>query len=306
MIVVYLILVHKNPSHILRMVNRLHAENVRFFIHVDKDVDIKPYLNSELASKATFVAPRLSSPWGGFGLIRATINGINAIVKSGIEYDYIVLLSGQHYPIKPNDKIFERLGANDKCNNYIHCHVMRSGVDHELYQRIQKYFFRIANQAYVYPAQDASTTFVEKTTQRLAKLFFGEYPRPFVPDVVPVFGSQWWALNKSAISYICRYLSERPEVLSFYKYSHIPDEMFFQTILYGTGNEEMKESIFEFKNSWMTFTHWDRPSEFYGQPLTMSDYEAVAASEKLFARKFELNVSDELLVRLDMDLNSAC
>jgi hypothetical protein len=118
--------------------------------------------------------------------------------------------------------------------------------------------------------------------------------------------SQWWALNKSAISYICRYLSERPEVLSFYKYSHIPDEMFFQTILYGTGNEEMKESIFEFKNSWMTFTHWDRPSEFYGQPLTMSDYEAVAASEKLFARKFELNVSDELLVRLDMDLNSAC
>lgn len=305
MVIAYLILAHKYPSHILRMVNRLNSENVRFFIHVDKNVDIRPFAISELSSKVTFVAPRMSSPWGGLGLVKATINGIRTIVKSGTEYDYVVLLSGQDYPIKTNDKIFERLSANDKKNNYINCHVIRPSVDYEMCRRIQKYHFRIGGKTYTYPAEDISKTFLERTTQRMAKRFFGEYPRPFMPGIIPVFGSQWWALNKVSINYICSFLNERPEFIRYYEYALVPDEMFFQTILFGTGNEELRESIFGFKDSWMTFCHWDRPGDMYGQPLTMNDYEAIAASDRLFARKFDETLSDELLARLDLDLNLA-
>ena len=40
--------------------------------------------------------------WGDFNIIKATIEGITALVNSEVEFDYGVLLSGQDYLIKTN------------------------------------------------------------------------------------------------------------------------------------------------------------------------------------------------------------
>lgn len=285
----------------MRLVNRLSCTNTSFFIHVDKGADIKQFLQTELSSKATFVSPRMYSPWGGLGIVRATINGIESIVNSRFYFDYIVLLSGQDYPVLSNDCIFSRLGANGAKTNYIDCLVMRQGVDHEEFRRIQKWHVRIGTRIHVYPAQSISRSTLERTSQRLARLIFGKYPRTFLPNLTPVFGSQWWVLNREAIAYIRKYLAENPDFLSFYRYSLLPDEMVFQTILLGTGNEELQASIPARSEARLMFTHWDRPDELYPKPLTMDDYPAIRSSNKLFARKFDPVSSKDLLIRLDQD-----
>ena len=40
----YIILAHKYPSLLSRLVNKLNSQNVGFFIHIDKNIDVKPFI----------------------------------------------------------------------------------------------------------------------------------------------------------------------------------------------------------------------------------------------------------------------
>ncbi len=293
--IVYLILAHKNPAQLLRLVNRLDTENVTFFIHIDKDSDIRPFKRLIPENRVTFIENRRSTPWGRLGVVRATYDGMRLIENTVPDYDYIVLLSGQDYPIKSNAEIFERLSSNNKQNNYIHCHPFELFGDRKAHSRFEQYYFRINKRLIGYP--DPNMRSVKgRVFQAVAGLFY-KYPRPFLPGISPVFGSQWWALNKQAIQYIIRYLEANPQVFRFFKRTLLPDEMLFQSVLYGTGNQKIMETITP--GQWLTFNHWNRAPELYPQPLNMKDYESIKNSDKLFARKFETGVSDELMDKID-------
>ena len=43
--IAYLISAHKDPMQLGRMVQALHTEDARFFVHVDANVDIKPFIS---------------------------------------------------------------------------------------------------------------------------------------------------------------------------------------------------------------------------------------------------------------------
>ena len=44
--IAYLISAYKDPQQLSRMVQVLHTEDARFFVHVDANVDIKPFINT--------------------------------------------------------------------------------------------------------------------------------------------------------------------------------------------------------------------------------------------------------------------
>ena len=44
--IAYLISAYKDPQQLSRMVLALHTEDARFFVHVDANVDIKPFINT--------------------------------------------------------------------------------------------------------------------------------------------------------------------------------------------------------------------------------------------------------------------
>lgn len=79
---------------------------------------------------------------------------------------------------------------------------MDPDIDYEAFRRIKKYFIRVGGKLIIYPGQDESITFAEKTTQRLCRLFFGAYPRQFIPGVVPVLdlnGGPWIAKQSALL-----------------------------------------------------------------------------------------------------------
>lgn len=43
--IAYLISAYKDPQQLSRMVQALHTEDTRFFVHVDANVDIKPFIS---------------------------------------------------------------------------------------------------------------------------------------------------------------------------------------------------------------------------------------------------------------------
>ncbi len=67
-------------------------------------------------------------------------------------------------------------------------------------------------------------------------------PRSF-PSYARAFGgSQWWNLSRGAADYVLAFLDEHPDYRRYHEHTLAPDEIFFQSILVGTGFAERTAS----------------------------------------------------------------
>lgn len=110
--IIYLIIAHKNPKQVIKLVNKINTGNVCILIHFGKDADDKSFelLVSEFeGEKNIFFIKRYESFWGR-GIIEPILEGINVIAQKNLQFDFIVLLSGQDYPIKNRGEISNFLG----------------------------------------------------------------------------------------------------------------------------------------------------------------------------------------------------
>ena len=107
--IAYVILAHKNPQQVSRLIEALTWDEEQFFIHVNKSSSQEPFLDSLrlLRHKSISIIRKnvaLYSP-PHFGLVTAFLNSLAEVLSHSSRFDYLILLSGQDYPIQPNDKI---------------------------------------------------------------------------------------------------------------------------------------------------------------------------------------------------------
>jgi hypothetical protein len=104
--------------------------------------------------------------------------------------------------------------------------------------------------------------------------------------MVPYVGSQWWALSRECGQYIVKYVRENPQVVRFFRHSHVPDESFIQTVVM---NSPFRDSV---ANTGLRYVEWD--GGFNPRVLEKSDLGAIQASGCPFARKLVLGAVKEL------------
>jgi hypothetical protein len=80
--------------------------------------------------------------------------------------------------------------------------------------------------------------------------------------------------------------------LESYRRALIPDESFFQTILYS-------DRRFKLVNDDLRFIRWDDPSNESPATLTVDDLPALRSSPAFFARKFPADPDDKLVGAVD-------
>ena len=212
------------------------------------------------------------SPRSRFGLVEVPLEGMK--LCSNIDYDYFVNLSGQCYPLKPIAQIKEYLGS--------------SGVAHMEH-------FSLPSSDHWGPRGG-----LDRVNYRWFK-FRGRYIR--VPRLTkrlpynmhPYGGSPLFCLPRRHIDYVLDFVSRNPKIVGFYKRSHIPNEMFFQTIIM---NSPLKNEVVN-KDEW--YIDWSRAREGHPPILTKADLPLLLASEKLFARKFDVTVDSEVLDLIDKE-----
>ena len=99
--IAYLVLCHKNPNQIERLIKQLSSDNVDFYLHIDKkvsDIKLKPKDNVYYVDEKD----RVDVQWASISMVYATIALIKKALCSNIKYDYYFLISGQDFPIKSN------------------------------------------------------------------------------------------------------------------------------------------------------------------------------------------------------------
>ena len=282
--IAYLLLVHTNPSQVNQLIRSLDNGKNHMFVHVDRKSGIQDeILHNE---KVHFVANPLSVKWGDFTLVEATIALCRLAMQFPEEFDYVVFLSGQDYPIKSNEEI-EQYFEKHRGKQFFKVRKMpyddwqhHSGG----FDRIRVYFPK------QFIDRRHRTWVMRHYWIRLSKAlgltrsidFFDAY-----------YGcSQWFGASREAMAYIIKFLDDNPDILKFFQNSFIPDEILFNTIIM---NSPFKDKVVPHD---LRLVEWTKTEE-NPRIWRTGDIDNLRDSEYLYARKFDIRKDDQVLNRID-------
>jgi hypothetical protein len=285
----YLIMAHKDPKQLYRLISRLIDGSSEFFIHIDKKAIFDQFeILKELGDVVHFTE-RFDSKWGSYGTIKPYLAGMEAVKNSPKKFDRIILLSGQDYPIKSNEEInsfFENSAYSVFIDHFpIPNYKKWPGSDRGGLYRVDKYYFGTKWHE-----------FLRSKTMNLLSRYIPVLRRKMPNGMKPYTGQTWWILDMYALNYILDYNEKHPEYLAFHKNTFVADELFIQMVIGNSTDQKLKESI---ENSERRFTIWEKANSAHPKILRLSDFDAIANADDLFARKFDENVDAEILEMID-------
>ena len=284
--IAYIVLAHNNPKHLQRLVNRLSFDNSFFFIHIDKKKDLNSFsLILEESKNVAFIKKREDGQWGDIGIVKATINALCEINDHVINFDRIVLLSGQDYPIKSNQEIVEFFSKNKEINFIEHTPFPVEKLTFGGLHRINHNSYNLLGKRHTFVPFKHNKGLNLKGVALNTLLLFGHIfsKRRKVPyHLSPQYGSQWWSITGEVNKAILKFINDKPEYLSYHEKSLLPDEMFFQTIILSIVK---KENIM---NNNVHLIIWEGESS-HPKVFKTEDLDTIKESKDLFARKFKEN-----------------
>jgi hypothetical protein len=275
--IAHLILTHKNPAQLQKLIEAMDHPDMDFFIHVDKKTDIGPFLLLQKRPRVSFIKNRVKIYWAGYGTIQATINGFHEILPGN--YDYVNVISGQDFPLKTPDELLQHLQYN-RGTEFITCETV-GGEWPEAKVRMTDYHlinWRIPG---------------KHRLEMLANKFLPKRAFPFAFTIVG--RANWFTITASAARYILDFLEKNRNVVRFFKYSWGADEIIFSTILYNSGFKEKIQPN-------LVYVDWRGQTDGHPKILGVEDLHEMKASGKFFARKFDADRDSVVLDALEQNL----
>ena len=298
----YLILAHKNPLQLGRMIERLDDGASKFFIHLDAKTPIEPFAACLEGAHIRFIEPRERCVWGDLSIVRATIHLMEAASK---EQGVFILMSGQDYPIQSQGYINAFLERNkefdfieiepleekwkpkmvkDKLEHY---HILHSE------ERGHSNCYAPFAHCSVFQKLRTLTHLLKGRLSRKNFKLLCSLPKRVAPFERQYAGSQFWAFSERTFYAVLHYIREHKAALEeYYKYTSSPDEIYFHSVLMDL---VAKDSTIKLKDP-ITYVNYFRKNNVF---ITEDFDKITSAKGKLFARKFDTDIDIEILNKLD-------
>lgn len=304
----YIILAHKNPEQVAKLIEKLDDGESFFYIHIDKNVLATSFEDS-LAKRTNviFTKNREEGTWCDIGIVKGTLNTLQQIIHDKRE-GYCILISGQDYPIKSNEHINTFLNKNNGINFIESFEIPTSVWFEQGLNRLNYHKFNLSTKRghfIVCPTPFDKQFYKFQTIKNNIKLIlnfkfcylYKQLNKRKHPDFIkPYGGSQCWALTIETVKKINTFVEENPSFLRYHKYSLLPDEMVFQTIV----NHLNVDNKLKISDS-LTFVDWGRENAISAPTFDSNDFDILInqPENKLFARKFDEEYDGEIIRKLD-------
>jgi hypothetical protein len=305
----FLITVYNNFEQLEKLVNYIKSYDKNdVFIHVDANVDNDIYQETmtNLQEKAVFVES-IPSYWGSFNFIKAELN----LFQTAFNYDnysYFHLISGQDFPIKNLDYIYNYCEDRYPTNFIDVYEFQKSKIN---YDSIDKYIDNcelekdlINRVNYYYPLQ---TTIKHKKFAKLIGFFGVAIQKVFrisridmaAKEGVKFFKGSTW--NSMSNQYVKLFLEKYNSgwVEKYFDQTLIPEEEIHQTLICNSDLKYQNNSVSWHMN--LREDDWSRPSgtgPHIWQKDELKNLIETATPESLFSRKFNNEDVDELITLL--------
>lgn len=293
----FVVLAHDRPQLLARLLAVLRHPSARTYLHLDRRVALDPFARALEAAGAGEVAmlPRHATSWASPELVDAGLEGLRRGVEDGC--DYLLLLSGRDFPLRPVEEIVafaERAGSRSYVEHFPlpDSRWRLGGRD-----RTDFYTYTVRGRRETCVPRGEDTSHLNRRGRLLNRLLrlrgLGKPGRHFPSYARAYGGSQWWNLSREAAEHVLGFLDEHPDYRRYHEHTLAPDEIFFQSILAGTGFAERAEVV----DDSLRFMRWPA-DESHPRVLGVDDLPAMRESGALFARKFDPAVDAAVLERL--------
>jgi hypothetical protein len=282
--VAYLILVHRNPRLLERVIQRLSSDESLFFVHIDQKATLQDFTSTR-RSGVFLCEPRLPIYWGEFSQVDATLQLMRQALTSPPKPDYLVFMQGSDYPLRSSSYIqafLERHQGSEFMS------LVRMPAPGYPFSKIDKLR---------YPSDKPLRRFASRV---LAKLHLASRDhRKYLGELKPYAGDACWALSRGACQYIVDFADRNPHLGEYFRNTLTCDEVFFHTII---GNSPFRARV----RRNLLYRDWSIPGDHpaflndahirvFEENATVWVEDQFGAGEALFARKF----SDENLELVD-------
>lgn len=277
----YLILAHKDPAQIERLMRAILDPDNVYLIHVDRKSDEACHrLAAGLAARHANVAvmPARDVRWASFSVIDTTIRGIRQLLEMSPDWQFFFNLSGQDFPLRTQAQIRERLSAFPGRNFVEHFDPMEKWVDAQA--RIRR--IRIE------PPFSASG-------YNLPKIRIDRWSH-YLGDAEYRGGWSYFTLDRR----FCEFMTRSPLLARyrrFFRYTYTSDEILIPTFIL---NSPLRDTVINDCLRQFTWIEGEAQPRIY----TMDDRERLLASPALFARKFDLGADAGIVELLEDRLRS--
>ncbi len=298
-----LIMMHKNPEQVVRLVRYFPPQQCVCFVHVDQkaSIDISSLKEAlkKTGSRFEILQDRVSGVLANWSLVEVSLVLLRAAKeyeqRTGEHFDYFRLLSGQDYPIRPfavYDHILEETYPRD----YI-------GIEYsEEHNHVADKFIRWRLPG---PRQYVADHGLQRTAMEkllVGGAHIGEVlwtkligtPEDVMKKkgLIPAGGPSWWTITDRFAKYVLEESVQKEQIKRILVNTATPEESYFQTLY--VNSEEFIPSGHMYN---MTIGKYD--AQGHTTFWKSEEYEQLIASDCYFARKFDPSVDAEILEKLD-------
>jgi hypothetical protein len=275
---VFLIAAHKDPGQLNALVEQLRDDDFLIYVHLDAKGAIDPL---DVHPAARLVTERVAVHWGSFSQVRATLNSLAQIVAEVPDFDKVLFLSAQDFPLLSNPALKAAL-ASLREHELLDTVAIGRGAGQWAADYRYQYYYR--DDAGKLPRLACSLA--NRAMHACGRT------RRLPAGLHPYGGSSWWALSRACARELLERIRREPGILRFFRSVSCADEMFFQTLVM---NSRFRDRVLS-EN--FRYIQWPEQGARNPKILDEHDFERIAASKAHFCRKIDSRVSAGLLPRL--------
>jgi len=278
----FLITAYRDIEGLLALIADLGPE-AHVFVHLDRKALLSKSELDHVKALPTlrFLSRRYAVNWGSRDHLLSIIELARAAAKDE-RIDYLHAISGSDRPLVPwfeFNTFFERNGGSEFIEHFPlpTRYWNGGGLDRlTLYHPLDLLDVRTPHQ---------------KRSLDLLLMMQGKLGvRRSLRGLPPLFGgSTWWSLSRACVSHLLKGSDSNPGYLRRFRHSHVPEEVFFQTLI--MASPFAKHVV----NDNLRYVDWVARNGNKPAVLDLSDLDKVLASGKLFARKLMQPTSQGLI-----------
>jgi hypothetical protein len=286
--VAYIVLSHRNPEQVLRLVRALkEGPQARVLVRHDPR---GPSLTAEQieAAGGAAIEDDIEFDWGGWSQLELIVSCLRE-AAARLDPDWSLILSGQDYPLRPLAEIEAELGASlvdGRLGAVREVELTRPPPGED------EFFLRCRYRHYTRPRA------MRTLPRALRALAYARELPPLVgvrrlrPPPLPFFASaDWLTLGRRAMTAVLAAAEDR-RLMRHFRRVAVPSESFFATVL-------LNDPALTIERDHRRFAHFPHEGAPHPETLTSSDYERLLASGADFARKFDTDLDSRVLDLLD-------
>ncbi|MBR4462167.1 MAG: hypothetical protein IKS51_06285 [Erysipelotrichaceae bacterium] len=282
----YMIMAHHNFDQLCRLLELLDDERNDICLHIDKKSRNVPYekIRSSLKKAKLYPVRRINVTWGGFSMVRCAYLLMEEAART--KHAYYHMLTGVDLPLKSQNEIHDFFRQN-RGKEFINLDKKMNSSKkilhrHEEFRFLQDIIGRKEGRLYdaLRWLEDLSMKVqrrlgIKRNTKGISRYYKG---------------SAYFSVTDDFIRYV---LSQKKMVRRLLNHSLFSDEFVIQTLAM---NSEFKDRIVADN---YRYIDWKRkPGDGGPYTFTVEDYDALIQSDRLFARKFDENKDNGIILKI--------